>query len=206
MELLLPDLKLPDIQTFPEPVIDFLTPLAPTYPKVLVPSYRPGKATVSLPKVTPKGPVPKPESEKSEGEKIVEDVVEDVVEAVKPALDSHTKAIGTLRTDLDSFIVEVEEKEIEASEVVNTVSLPGNLEIPIPKPEILVAAGTTATVSVGATLIATSVFKKCVSAFKPVIKQVINRVQRKLGKEPQTWSRQRLEQRRRRSLKTDSPA
>ena len=202
MELLLPDLKLPDIQTFPEPVIDYLQPLSPTYPKVLVPSYRPGKATVSLPKVTPKGPVPEPEPKKSVGEKIVEDVVE----AVKPALDSHTKAIGTLRTDLDNFIVEVEEKEIEASEVVNTVTLPGNLEIPIPKPEILVTAGTTATVSVGATLIATSVFKKCVSAFKPVIKQVINRVQRKLGKKPPTWSRQRLEQRRRRSLKTGSPA
>lgn len=202
MELLLPDLKLPDIQTFPEPVIDYLQPLSPTYPKVLVPSYRPGKATVSLPKVTPKGPVPEPEPKKSVGEKIVEDVVD----AVQPALDSHTKAIGTLRTDLDSFIIEVEEKEIEASEVVNTVTLPGNLEIPIPKPEILVTAGTTATVSVGATLIATSVFKKCVSAFKPVIKQVINRVQRKLGKKPPTWSRQRLEQRRRRSLKTGSPA
>ena len=157
---------------------------------------------MSLPKVTPKGPVPEPEPKKSVGEKIVEDVVD----AVQPALDSHTKAIGTLRTDLDSFIIEVEEKEIEASEVVNTVTLPGNLEIPIPKPEILVTAGTTATVSVGATLIATSVFKKCVSAFKPVIKQVINRVQRKLGKKPPTWSRQRLEQRRRRSLKTGSPA
>ena len=142
MELLLPDLKLPDIQTFPEPVIDYLQPLSPTYPKVLVPSYRPGKATVSLPKVTPKGPVPEPEPKKSVGEKIVEDVVD----AVQPALDSHTKAIGTLRTDLDNFIVEVEEKEIEASEVVNTVTLPGNLEIPIPKPEILVTAGTTATV------------------------------------------------------------
>ena len=202
MELLLPDLKLPDIQTFPEPVIDYLQPLTPTYPKVLVPSYRPGKATVSLPKVTPKGPVPEPEPKKSVGEKIVEDVVA----AVQPAVDSHPKDIGTLRTDLDSFIIEGEEKEIEASEVVNTVTLPGNLEIPIPKPEILVTAGTTATVSVGATLIATSVFKKCVSAFKPVIKQVINRVQRKLGKKPPTWSRQRLEQRRRRSLKTGSPA
>ena len=193
MELLLPDLKLPDIQTFPEPVIEYLAPLSPTYPKVLVPSFRPGKASVSLPKVTPKGPVPEPEPEKSVGEKIVEDVVE----AVQPALESHTKAIFTLRTDLDNFIVEVEEKEIEASEVVDTLSLPGNLDIPIPKPEILITAGTTATVSVGATLIATSVFKKCVSAFKPVIKQVFNKIQRKLGKKPKTWSRQRLEQRHR---------
>ena len=167
---------------------------------VLVPSYRPGKAEAYLPKVTPKGPVPEPGPEKTVAEKIVEEVVD----AVQPALDSHTDAIGNLRTDLDKFIVEVEEKEIEASEVVNSVALPGGIEIPIPKPEILVAAGTTATVSVGATLLATSVFKKCVSAFKPAIKQVINRVQRKLGKKPVSWSRQRLAQRRRKSPSTEN--
>ena len=198
MELLLPDIKLPKIKNFPEPVIDYLAPLSPNYPVVLVPSYRPGKAEAYLPKVTPKGPVPEPEPEKTVAEKIVEEVVD----AVQPALDSHTDAIGNLRTDLDKFIVEVEEKEIEASEVVNSVALPGGIEIPIPKPEILVAAGTTATVSVGATLLATSVFKKCVSAFKPAIKQVINRVQRKLGKKPVSWSRQRLAQRRRKSPNT----
>jgi hypothetical protein len=194
MEFLLPDIKIPEVQNFPEPVIDYLAPLPPNYPVVLVPSYRPGKAEVFLPKATPKGPVPEPEPEKTVAEKIVEDVVD----AVQPALDSHTDAIGNLRLDLDQFIVEVEEKEIEASEVVNSVALPGGVEIPIPKPEILVAAGTTATVSVGATLLATSVFKKCVSAFKPVIKQIVNRVQRKLGKTPVSWSRQRLAQRHRR--------
>ena len=200
MELLLPDIKLPKIKNFPEPVIDYLAPLSPNYPVVLVPSYRPGKAEAYLPKVTPKGPVPEPEPEKTVAEKIVEEVVD----AVQPALDSHTDAIGNLRTDLDKFIVEVEEKEIEASEVVNSVALPGGIEIPIPKPEILVAAGTTATVSVGATLLATSVFKKCVSVLKPAIKQVINRVQRKLGKKPVSWSRQRLAQRRRKSPSTAS--
>ena len=202
MEFLLPDLQLPDVQNFPEPVIDYLAPMPPNYPTVLVPSFRPGKSSLTLPKVTPKGPVPDPEPKKT----VAEEIVEEVVDAVQPALDSHTNAIGVLRKDLDDFIVEVEEKELEASEVVNSVSLPGDIQIPIPKPEILVAAGTTATVSVGATLLATSVFKKCVSALKPVIKQVITRIQKKLGKNPQTWSRQRLEQRRRRSLKTDSPA
>ena len=88
-----PDLKLPDIQTFPEPVIDYLQPLSPTYPKVLVPSYRPGKATVSLPKVIQRD-LYQNRAKKSVGEKIVEDVVD----AVQPALDSHTKAINTLRT------------------------------------------------------------------------------------------------------------
>ena len=135
MELLLPDIKLPKIKNFPEPVIDYLAPLPPNYPVVLVPSYRPGKASEAyLPKVTPKGPVPEPEPEKTVAEKIVEDVVD----AVQPALDSHTDAIGNLRTDLDKFIVEVEEKEIEASEVVNSVALPGGLSrFRYPKPEIL---------------------------------------------------------------------
>ena len=198
MEFIFPDVKLPDIQRFPEPVIDYLAPLPPNYPVVLVPSYRPGKASAVLPKATPKGPVEEPEPEKSVAEKIVDDVVE----AVQPALDSHTNAISTLRNDFEAFIVEVEEKEIEASEVVNSVALPGGIEVPIPKPEILVAAGTTATVSVGATLLATSVFKKCVSALKPAVKQIINRIQRKLGKKPVSWSRQRLAQRRRKSQST----
>tara|TARA_R100001463_G_scaffold32201_5_gene72316 strand:- start:1624 stop:2229 length:606 start_codon:yes stop_codon:yes gene_type:complete len=199
-EFFYPDIQLPKIKNFPEPVIDYLAPLSPNYPVVLVPSYRPGKAAAVLPKETPKGPVPEQPPPKSVAEKIVEDVVE----AVQPALDSHTTAITTLRTDLNQFVIEVEEKELEASEVVNSVSLPGGIEVPIPKPEILVAAGTTATVSVGATLLATSVFKKCVSAFKPAVKQIINRVQRKLGKKPVSWSRQRLAQRRRKSLNTVS--
>ena len=193
-----PDIKLPKIKDFPEPVIDYLAPLPPNYPVVLVPSYRPGKASAVLPKATPKGPVEEPEPEKSVAEKIVDEVVD----AVQPALDSHTDAISTLRGDFDAFVIEVEEKEIEASEVVNSVALPGGIEVPIPKPEILVAAGTTATVSVGATLLATSVFKKCVSALKPAVKQIINRVQRKLGKKPVSWSRQRLAQRRRKSPNT----
>lgn len=197
-EFIYPDIKLPKIKDFPEPVIDYLAPLPPNYPVVLVPSYRPGKAKAYLPKATPKGPVPEEEPQKSVAEKIVEDVVD----AVQPALDSHTDAISNLRNDFDQFVLEVEEKEIEASEVVNSVALPGGIEIPIPKPEILVAAGTTATVSVGATLLATSVFKKCVSALKPAIKQIINRIQRKLGKKPVSWSRQRLAQRRRKSQST----
>ncbi len=197
-EFIYPDIKLPKIKDFPEPVIDYLAPLPPNYPVVLVPSYRPGKAKAYLPKTTPKGPVPEEKPPKTVAEKIVEEVVD----AVQPALDSHTDAITTLRTDLDQFVLEVEEKELEASEVVNSVALPGGIEVPIPKPEILVAAGTTATVSVGATLLATSVFKKCVSALKPAIKQVINRVQRKLGKKPVSWSRQRLAQRRRKSPNT----
>ncbi len=69
-------------------------------------------------------------------------------------------------------------------------------ELPVPKQEILVAAGTTASVSVVATLTATAVFKRCVQVLKPVITQVLKRIQKKRGKEVPSWSRQRLAQRR----------
>jgi len=89
-----------------------------------------------------------------------------------------------------------------------TVSLPNEItsftipftdyELPVPKQEILVAAGTTASVSVVATLTATAVFKRCVQALKPAITQLVKRIQKKRGKEVPSWSRQRLEQRRNR--------
>ena len=65
----------------------------------------------------------------------------------------------------------------------------------MPKAEILVAAGTIA-MSVAATLTATAGFKKVVSAFKPVITQVVKR--KRHTKAGPTGSRQRLAQRRRR--------
>jgi hypothetical protein len=43
-------------------------------------------------------------------------------------------------------------------------------EVPLPSNEILITAGTTATVSVAATLTATSVFKWTVNAIKPILK------------------------------------
>ena len=69
-------------------------------------------------------------------------------------------------------------------------------QIPVPKQEILVAAGTTASVSVVATLTATAVFKRSVQILKPLIQQVVKKVQRGRGKEVPSWSRQRLAQRR----------
>ena len=44
-------------------------------------------------------------------------------------------------------------------------------EVPLPSPEILTTAGTTAVVSVATTLTATSLFKHLVTVFKPVLKQ-----------------------------------
>jgi hypothetical protein len=63
---------------------------------------------------------------------------------------------------------------------VQTFEVPGTeLEVPVPSGEILVTAATTAFVSVAATLTATSMFKHLVSLFKPVFKQVWNKITKK---------------------------
>jgi hypothetical protein len=63
------------------------------------------------------------------------------------------------------------------------------MEVPVPTAEILSAAATTSVVSVGAALIGTSIFKRLVSLFKPVLNQLWKQIQRKRGKSPLTWAR-----------------
>ena len=54
-------------------------------------------------------------------------------------------------------------------------------QVPLPSNDILITAGTTATVSVAATLTATSVFKWTVNAMKPILKQLWTRITKKKG-------------------------
>ena len=59
---------------------------------------------------------------------------------------------------------------------MRTVDIPGtDYSIPVPTNEILVTAGTTATVSVAATLTATAIFKRLVSLMKPIIKKILTK-------------------------------
>ena len=63
---------------------------------------------------------------------------------------------------------------------IQYLDVPGtDIEVPLPTPEILATAGTTAVVSVAATLTATAVFKWLVTAMKPVLKQAWNRLSKK---------------------------
>ena len=59
---------------------------------------------------------------------------------------------------------------------IRCIDVPGtDYEVPLPTNEILVTAGTTATVSVAATLTATAVFKRTVSVLKPIIKKLLTK-------------------------------
>ena len=76
---------------------------------------------------------------------------------------------------------EEEDNEPTAAEV-QRVNIPfTDITIPVPQEEIMVTAATTAMISVAATLTATSLFKQCVKVFKPMIMQLVKRIQKKLN-------------------------
>jgi hypothetical protein len=89
----------------------------------------------------------------------------------------------------------------ELSEV-QTITVPIiDAEIPVPRPEILVTAATTAGVSsvvaVGGTLVATTMFRQLQPILKPIFKFALKKVAKIRKKPPPvTWSRQRLLDRR----------
>ena len=59
---------------------------------------------------------------------------------------------------------------------INYIDIPFVDEpVPVPTGEILATAGTTAFVSVAVTLTATSLFKKLVTIFKPIIKKILSK-------------------------------
>ena len=56
-----------------------------------------------------------------------------------------------------------------------------DVTMPLPSNEILVTAGTTATVSVAATLTATAVFKWTVTVMKPILKQAWTKITKRVS-------------------------
>ena len=63
------------------------------------------------------------------------------------------------------------ESEDEQPDGIRQIELPVlDFKVPVPENEILITAGTTAVVSVAATLTATAAFKWAVTALKPILK------------------------------------
>jgi len=80
------------------------------------------------------------------------------------------------------------------------------IEVPVPKPEIVVTAATTATIasvaSVGGTLAATAIFQRLIQVSKPLITFGLKKLAKARGKqEPLSWARKRAAQRRSRHRK-----
>ena len=73
--------------------------------------------------------------------------------------------------------VEAEAKDEPETTGIRQVDIPfTDFQMPVPENEILVTAGTTAVVSVAATLTATAAFKWAVTALKPILKTACKKV------------------------------
>ena len=70
--------------------------------------------------------------------------------------------------------METEEEENPGMQKINIPIV--DFEMPVPEQEILITAGTTAAVSVAATLTATAAFKWAVKVLKPIIKTAIKKL------------------------------
>ena len=70
-----------------------------------------------------------------------------------------------------------------------------NLDVPVPRADIVSTAAVTSGVSVGAAMSAQAILKRLQSVFKPVIKAVIKKVNKLRNKPNYTWSRKRLKDR-----------
>ena len=75
--------------------------------------------------------------------------------------------------------VESEAKDEPEETGIRKVDIPfTDFKMPVPENEILVTAGTTAVVSVAATLTATAAFKWAVTAMKPILKTAWKKISR----------------------------
>ena len=76
--------------------------------------------------------------------------------------------------------VQGEEKDEPETTGIRKVDIPfTDFKLPVPENEILVTAGTTAVVSVAATLTATAAFKWAVTALKPILKTTWKKLSQK---------------------------
>ena len=101
--------------------------------------------------------------------------------------------VGVITADLEEVLEEELQRKQEGkppkpkqeAAEVKRIDIPfTDLTFPVPKEEILVTAGTTASVSVIATLTVTSLFKQTVKVMKPIIMQLAKRIQKKLNGNP----------------------
>ena len=182
--LVIPSFQAPKPPDLPAPVLEIPKAELPSYRPVVIPPAAKAGDTQPLQVETPAKPA-EPERETQQN----------LRQLVREALRQAQAAPSVQRVEPSVQAVLEPLKAAEVTEVV----VPGtSVKIPVPKAEILSAAATTSVISVGATLAATSMFKRLVQIFKPTFKALAAKVQKLRGKPVQTWGRQRLSERHRR--------
>ena len=170
-----PPIRFPNPNIGPTQSIALPTFIPPTWQPV--PIYR-----EQIPELNPPRVGPKPEEEEEEEEETKQEQAE-----TNPATD---------------LIPDIPLPVIPESAMVNQVTIPiVNIDVPLPKPEILTIAITTAGVaaiaSVGGTMVAGNLFRQLIKIFKPLFKTVLKKLMKARGKEMKSWARMRSEPRQR---------
>ena len=177
--LVIPSFQVPKPPDLPAPALEL--------PKAELPSYTPLVIPPAATAGTPPVPLPQTEAPDEPAPETQHNLRQLVREALRQA-----EATPSVRRVESSVQAIPEPLAAEVTEIV----VPGTqLKIPVPKAEILSAAATTSVISVGATLAATSMFKRLVQVFKPTFKAVAKKIQKLRGKPVKTWARQRLSER-----------
>ena len=178
--LLIPSINIPPPPPLPAPVLELPRAEIPSYTPLVIPPAPKAAGTPPLQVEPPAKPAePAPETQQN------------LRQLIREAL-RQAEAAPSVRRVEPSVQAIPEPLAAEVTEIV----VPGTqLKIPVPKAEILSAAATTSVISVGATLAATSMFKRLVQVFKPTFKALAAKVQKLRGKPVKTWARQRLSER-----------
>ena len=180
--LVIPSFQIPRTPLLPAPVLEL--------PRAELPSYVPMVIPQATETDTPPVQVEKTEERDEPEPAAPPDLRQLIREALRQAQAESS------RQQASKPVIEL--PETLAAEVAQLVVPGTSVKIPVPKAEILSAAATTSVISVGATLAATSMFKRLVSVMKPAFKAVAAKVQKLRGKKIETWARQRLRERHRR--------
>ena len=178
--LLIPSINVPPPPPLPAPVLELPRAEIPSYTPLVIPPAPKAAGTPPLQVEPPAKPAePEPATQQN------------LRQLIREAL-RQSQAAPSVRRVEPSIQAIPEPLAAEVTEIV----VPGTqVKIPVPKAEILSAAATTSVISVGATLAATSMFKRLVQIFKPTFKALAAKVQKLRGKPVKTWARQRLSER-----------
>ena len=188
-----PALNFPDPFVIPIPILELPSALIPEY-EPLPPYIESGESDgvgMPTPNVNSEEKEEKEEEEAQEKEPRQEITKEKILprELIERSVPPPIQPVIVPTPQLP--LLPEPETEIRETTIVQ---IPGtDIDVPVPTAEILSAAAATSVISVGATLTATSVFKRLVTLLKPLIQQVVKRIQKLRGKKVKTWARQRLE-------------
>jgi len=181
---LLPPVPLPNAFQIPAPTLDIPLVNPPRWVPIPNRLNEPGGPAVSE---------PEPEQE------TVEEAP--VRQAPPPPTPSPPPPVFSPAPVLPPLPVLPEVKPEEKTEADNSITIPIiEVELPLPSNEIMITTSVTATAaavaSVGGAIVAKTIFDYLLRLIQPLLKTIINKLNKTRGKPVTTWGRQRLKRQR----------